>query len=180
MVRHRQLLLSHLPLKLHLATFVIGCNQGYIGPLRHCCTVNTKMRQIVTVLNFLYHLSLNRNLQLLLQCHKDGSLCHHSYISFCVIFTVCVCFDIQSFLKHKDAKPLRDVLASNPNRFVSLLVPAGTAATVRPGSPSTTTARLDLQFQAIKVSNFIYTATKGWAIWGTSNMTIFLIKYLNI
>lgn len=59
---------------------------------------------------------------------------------------------MQSFLKHKDAKPLRDVLASNPNRFVPLLVPAGTAATVRPGSPSTTTARLDLQFQAIKVS----------------------------
>lgn len=57
----------------------------------------------------------------------------------------------QSFLKHKDAKPLRDVLASNPNRFVPLLVPAGTAPTVRPGSPSTATARLDLQFQAIKV-----------------------------
>lgn len=58
---------------------------------------------------------------------------------------------MQSFLKHKDAKPLRDVLASNPNRFVPLLVSAGTAATVRPGSPSTATARLDLQFQAIKV-----------------------------
>ncbi|KTF86534.1 hypothetical protein cypCar_00003378, partial [Cyprinus carpio] len=56
-----------------------------------------------------------------------------------------------SFLKHKDAKPLRDVLASNPNRFVPLLVPAGPAATVRPGSPSTSTARLDLQFQAIKL-----------------------------
>lgn len=58
---------------------------------------------------------------------------------------------LQSFLKHKDAKPLRDVLASNPNRFVPLLVPAGPATTVRPGSPSTSTARLDLQFQAIKV-----------------------------
>lgn len=57
----------------------------------------------------------------------------------------------QSFLKHKDAKPLRDVLASNPSRFVPLLVPAGTPGTVRPGSPSTSTARLDLQFQAIKV-----------------------------
>lgn len=72
-------------------------------------------------------------------------------MSLCVIFTVSVCVHVQSFLKHKDAKPLRDVLASNPNRFVPLLVPAGTAATVRPGSPSTTTARLDLQFQAIKV-----------------------------
>lgn len=58
----------------------------------------------------------------------------------------------QSFLKHKDAKPLRDVLASNPSRFVPLLVPAGTPGTVRPGSPSTSTARLDLQFQAIKVN----------------------------
>lgn len=58
---------------------------------------------------------------------------------------------LQSFLKHRDAKPLRDVLASNPNRFVPLLVPAGTTATVRPGSPSTATVRLDLQFQAIKV-----------------------------
>lgn len=58
---------------------------------------------------------------------------------------------LQSFLKHKDAKPLRDVLASNPSRFVPLLVPPGTAPTVRPGSPSTSTARLDLQFQAIKV-----------------------------
>uniref|UniRef100_A0A4W5LXP4 Transformation/transcription domain-associated protein n=1 Tax=Hucho hucho TaxID=62062 RepID=A0A4W5LXP4_9TELE len=57
-----------------------------------------------------------------------------------------------SFLKHKEAKPLRDVLASNPSRFAPLLVPAGTAATARPGSPSTNTARLDLQFQAIKVS----------------------------
>lgn len=73
------------------------------------------------------------------------------------ILTVFVCAHMQSFLKHKDAKPLRDVLASNPNRFVPLLVPAGTAATVRPGSPSTTTARLDLQFQAIKVNIFCYT-----------------------
>lgn len=70
---------------------------------------------------------------------------------FLHMLTVSVCARMQSFLKHKDAKPLRDVLASNPNRFVPLLVPAGTAATVRPGSPSTTTARLDLQFQAIKV-----------------------------
>lgn len=60
---------------------------------------------------------------------------------------------LQSFLKHKDAKPLRDVLASNPSRFLPLLVPAGPTATVRPGSPSTSTARLDLQFQAIKVSH---------------------------
>ncbi|XP_033963174.2 transformation/transcription domain-associated protein isoform X2 [Pseudochaenichthys georgianus] len=67
-----------------------------------------------------------------------------------------------SFLKHKDAKPLRDVLASNPNRFVSLLVPAGTAATVRPGSPSTTTARLDLQFQAIKIISIIVKNDEGW------------------
>lgn len=57
----------------------------------------------------------------------------------------------QSFLKHKDAKPLRDVLAANPNRFITLLLPGGTQAAVRPGSPSTSTMRLDLQFQAIKV-----------------------------
>ncbi|XP_039645081.1 transformation/transcription domain-associated protein [Perca fluviatilis] len=67
-----------------------------------------------------------------------------------------------SFLKHKDAKPLRDVLASNPNRFVPLLVPAGTAATVRPGSPSTNTARLDLQFQAIKIISIIVKNDEGW------------------
>ncbi|XP_072312660.1 transformation/transcription domain-associated protein isoform X2 [Eucyclogobius newberryi] len=67
-----------------------------------------------------------------------------------------------SFLKHKDAKPLRDVLASNANRFVPLLVPAGTAATVRPGSPSTTTARLDLQFQAIKIISIIVKNDEGW------------------
>nr|XP_046232222.1 transformation/transcription domain-associated protein [Scatophagus argus] len=67
-----------------------------------------------------------------------------------------------SFLKHKDAKPLRDVLASNPNRFVPLLVPAGTATTVRPGSPSTTTARLDLQFQAIKIISIIVKNDEGW------------------
>uniref|UniRef100_A0AAV2L9X2 Transformation/transcription domain-associated protein n=1 Tax=Knipowitschia caucasica TaxID=637954 RepID=A0AAV2L9X2_KNICA len=67
-----------------------------------------------------------------------------------------------SFLKHKDAKPLRDVLASNANRFVPLLVPAGTAATVRPGSPSTNTARLDLQFQAIKIISIIVKNDEGW------------------
>ncbi|KAM9773956.1 transformation/transcription domain-associated protein [Syngnathus typhle] len=67
-----------------------------------------------------------------------------------------------SFLKHKDAKPLRDVLASNPNRFVTLLVPAGVAAPVRPGSPSTTTARLDLQFQAIKIISIIVKNDEGW------------------
>ncbi|XP_043958016.1 transformation/transcription domain-associated protein [Gambusia affinis] len=67
-----------------------------------------------------------------------------------------------SFLKHRDAKPLRDVLASNPNRFVPLLVPAGTAATVRPGSPSTATARLDLQFQAIKIISIIVKNDEGW------------------
>lgn len=70
------------------------------------------------------------------------------------LFTI---IHLQSFLKHKDAKPLRDVLASNPNRFVPLLVPAGPAATVRPGSPSTSTARLDLQFQAIKVGHTLLT-----------------------
>ncbi|XP_030629397.1 transformation/transcription domain-associated protein [Chanos chanos] len=67
-----------------------------------------------------------------------------------------------SFLKHKDAKPLRDVLASNPNRFVPLLVPPGTAATVRPGSPSTSTARLDLQYQAIKIISIIVKNDEGW------------------
>ncbi|TNN04076.1 hypothetical protein fugu_001105 [Takifugu bimaculatus] len=69
---------------------------------------------------------------------------------------------IESFLKHKDAKPLRDVLASNPNRFVPLLVPAGSAPTVRPGSPSTATARLDLQFQAIKIISIIVKNDEGW------------------
>ncbi|TRZ04491.1 hypothetical protein DNTS_027557 [Danionella cerebrum] len=67
-----------------------------------------------------------------------------------------------SFLKHKDAKPLRDVLASNPNRFVLLLVPAGPATTARPGSPSTSTARLDLQFQAIKIISIIVKNDEGW------------------
>ncbi|KAJ8413683.1 hypothetical protein AAFF_G00081900 [Aldrovandia affinis] len=67
-----------------------------------------------------------------------------------------------SFLKHKDAKPLRDVLASNPSRFVPLLVPAGPAATARPGSPSTSTARLDLQFQAIKIISIIVKNEEGW------------------
>ncbi|XP_016401510.1 transformation/transcription domain-associated protein [Sinocyclocheilus rhinocerous] len=67
-----------------------------------------------------------------------------------------------SFLKHKDAKPLRDVLASNPNRFVPLLVPAGPATTARPGSPSTSTARLDLQFQAIKIISIIVKNDEGW------------------
>ncbi|PKU33619.1 transformation transcription domain-associated protein isoform x1 [Limosa lapponica baueri] len=72
-----------------------------------------------------------------------------------------------SFLKHKDAKPLRDVLAANPNRFITLLLPVGTPAAVRPGSPSTTTMRLDLQFQAIKVLQhilnpaFLYSFEKG-------------------
>ncbi|MEQ2174097.1 hypothetical protein GOODEAATRI_004275, partial [Goodea atripinnis] len=87
----------------------------------------------------------------------DGSRLIFSFLFlvYCVIVLcdggLMICVHMQSFLKHKDAKPLRDVLASNPNRFVPLLVPAGTAVTVRPGSPSTTTARLDLQFQAIKV-----------------------------
>ncbi|KAF4085228.1 hypothetical protein AMELA_G00114400 [Ameiurus melas] len=67
-----------------------------------------------------------------------------------------------SFLKHKDAKPLRDVLASNPSRFVPLLVPAGTPGTVRPGSPSTSTARLDLQFQAVKIISIIVKNDEGW------------------
>ncbi|XP_048847031.1 transformation/transcription domain-associated protein isoform X2 [Brienomyrus brachyistius] len=67
-----------------------------------------------------------------------------------------------SFLKHKDAKPLRDVLASNPSRFLPLLVPAGPTATVRPGSPSTSTARLDLQFQAIKIISIIVKHDESW------------------
>ena len=70
--------------------------------------------------------------------------------------------NMQSFLKHKDAKPLRDVLASNPSRFVPLLVPAGTAAAARPGSPSTTTARLDLQFHAIKVPQQTHEHKHSW------------------
>ncbi|MGH0116979.1 UNVERIFIED_CONTAM: hypothetical protein FKN15_024924 [Acipenser sinensis] len=67
-----------------------------------------------------------------------------------------------SFLKHKDAKPLRDVLASNPNRFVTLLLPAA----ARPGSPSTSTStstmRLDLQFQAIKIISIIVKHDEAW------------------
>ncbi|XP_072275172.1 transformation/transcription domain-associated protein [Pyxicephalus adspersus] len=69
-----------------------------------------------------------------------------------------------SFLKHKDAKPLRDVLAANPNRFITLLMPGVTQATVRPGSPSTstTTMRLDLQFQAIKIISIIVKNDENW------------------
>ncbi|XP_048350103.1 transformation/transcription domain-associated protein [Sphaerodactylus townsendi] len=67
-----------------------------------------------------------------------------------------------SFLKHKDAKPLRDVLASNPNRFIALLLPGGTQAAVRPGSPSTSTMRLDLQFQAIKIISIIVKHDECW------------------
>lgn len=43
------------------------------------------------------------------------------------------------------------MLAANPNRFITLLLPGGTQTAVRPGSPSTSTLRLDLQFQAVKV-----------------------------
>eukprot|EP00079_Xenopus_tropicalis_P039067 XP_017952838.1 PREDICTED: transformation/transcription domain-associated protein isoform X2 [Xenopus tropicalis] len=69
-----------------------------------------------------------------------------------------------SFLKHKDAKPLRDVLAANPNRFITLLLPGVTQTTVRPGSPSTstTTMRLDLQFQAIKIISIIVKNDENW------------------
>ncbi|MGH0143484.1 UNVERIFIED_CONTAM: hypothetical protein FKN15_046212 [Acipenser sinensis] len=69
---------------------------------------------------------------------------------------------IKSFLKHKDAKPLRDVLASNPNRFVTLLLPAA----AWPGSPSTSTStstmRLDLQFQATKIISIIVKHDEAW------------------
>ncbi|KAK2495018.1 hypothetical protein MC885_001368, partial [Smutsia gigantea] len=67
-----------------------------------------------------------------------------------------------SFLKHKDARPLRDVLAANPNRFITLLLPGGTQPTVRPGSPSTSTMRLDLQFQAIKIISIIVKNDDSW------------------
>nr|XP_006000847.1 PREDICTED: transformation/transcription domain-associated protein [Latimeria chalumnae] len=67
-----------------------------------------------------------------------------------------------SFLKHKDAKPLRDVLAVNPNRFITLLLPAGPQTAVRPGSPSTSTMRLDLQFQAIKIISIIVKNDETW------------------
>ncbi|CAJ0925872.1 unnamed protein product [Ranitomeya imitator] len=69
-----------------------------------------------------------------------------------------------SFLKHKDAKPLRDVLAANPNRFITLLLPGVTQTTVRPGSPSTSTStmRLDLQFQAIKIISIIVKNDESW------------------
>ncbi|XP_025029317.1 transformation/transcription domain-associated protein, partial [Python bivittatus] len=67
-----------------------------------------------------------------------------------------------SFLKHKDAKPLRDVLAANPNRFITLLLPGSTQAAVRPGSPSTSTMRLDLQFQAIKIISIIVKNDECW------------------
>ncbi|XP_015681343.1 transformation/transcription domain-associated protein, partial [Protobothrops mucrosquamatus] len=68
----------------------------------------------------------------------------------------------QSFLKHKDAKPLRDVLAANPNRFITLLLPGGTQTAVRPGSPSASTMRLDLQFQAIKIISIIVKNDECW------------------
>ncbi|XP_012878859.1 PREDICTED: transformation/transcription domain-associated protein [Dipodomys ordii] len=67
-----------------------------------------------------------------------------------------------SFLKHKDARPLRDVLAANPNRFITLLLPGGAQAAVRPGSPSTSTLRLDLQFQAIKIISIIVKNDDTW------------------
>ncbi|XP_030876418.1 transformation/transcription domain-associated protein [Leptonychotes weddellii] len=67
-----------------------------------------------------------------------------------------------SFLKHKDARPLRDVLAANPNRFITLLVPGGAQTAVRPGSPSTSTMRLDLQFQAIKIISIIVKNDDSW------------------
>ncbi|KAB0398761.1 hypothetical protein E2I00_004750, partial [Balaenoptera physalus] len=67
-----------------------------------------------------------------------------------------------SFLKHKDARPLRDVLAANPNRFITLLLPGGTQTAVRPGSPSTSTLRLDLQFQAIKIISIIVKNDDSW------------------
>uniref|UniRef100_A0A8D0NEM8 Transformation/transcription domain associated protein n=1 Tax=Sus scrofa TaxID=9823 RepID=A0A8D0NEM8_PIG len=67
-----------------------------------------------------------------------------------------------SFLKHKDARPLRDVLAANPNRFITLLLPGGAQAAVRPGSPSTSTLRLDLQFQAIKIISIIVKNDDSW------------------
>ncbi|PNI89690.1 TRRAP isoform 7 [Pan troglodytes] len=67
-----------------------------------------------------------------------------------------------SFLKHKDARPLRDVLAANPNRFITLLLPGGAQTAVRPGSPSTSTMRLDLQFQAIKIISIIVKNDDSW------------------
>ncbi|ERE76894.1 transformation/transcription domain-associated protein [Cricetulus griseus] len=67
-----------------------------------------------------------------------------------------------SFLKHKDARPLRDVLAANPNRFITLLLPGGAQTAVRPGSPSTSNMRLDLQFQAIKIISIIVKNDDAW------------------
>ncbi|KAK1343257.1 hypothetical protein QTO34_016035 [Cnephaeus nilssonii] len=67
-----------------------------------------------------------------------------------------------SFLKHKDARPLRDVLAANPNRFITLLLPGGAQTAMRPGSPSTSTMRLDLQFQAIKIISIIVKNNDSW------------------
>ena len=50
------------------------------------------------------------------------------------------------------------MLAANPHRFITLLLPGGTQTAVRPGSPSTSTLRLDLQFQAVKVVRLPTTA----------------------
>ncbi|KAF3813899.1 hypothetical protein GH733_017931 [Mirounga leonina] len=79
-----------------------------------------------------------------------------------VVLKWLVLFCFQSFLKHKDARPLRDVLAANPNRFITLLVPGGAQTAVRPGSPSTSTMRLDLQFQAIKIISIIVKNDDSW------------------
>ncbi|XP_078728881.1 transformation/transcription domain-associated protein isoform X3 [Lampetra fluviatilis] len=67
-----------------------------------------------------------------------------------------------SFLKHKDARHLRDVISASPVRFVGLLAPAA-APPARPGSPTTTpSSRLDLQFNAIKIISILVKHDEKW------------------
>uniref|UniRef100_S4RST8 Transformation/transcription domain-associated protein n=1 Tax=Petromyzon marinus TaxID=7757 RepID=S4RST8_PETMA len=67
-----------------------------------------------------------------------------------------------SFLKHKDARHLRDVISASPVRFVGLLAPAA-APPARPGSPTTApSSRLDLQFNAIKIISILVKHDEKW------------------
>uniref|UniRef100_UPI00358FE8D5 transformation/transcription domain-associated protein-like isoform X3 n=1 Tax=Myxine glutinosa TaxID=7769 RepID=UPI00358FE8D5 len=67
-----------------------------------------------------------------------------------------------SFLKHSEAKNLRDVLAASPGRFFTLLS-SGTVSVARPASPTQAQpSRLDLQFNAIKIISIIVKHDEKW------------------
>uniref|UniRef100_A0A8C4NGE8 Transformation/transcription domain-associated protein n=1 Tax=Eptatretus burgeri TaxID=7764 RepID=A0A8C4NGE8_EPTBU len=67
-----------------------------------------------------------------------------------------------SFLKHSEAKNLRDILAASPGRFFSLLS-SGAVSVARPASPTQTQpSRLDLQFNAIKIISIIVKHDEKW------------------